>query len=288
MTALLGKTSGLSWSTYRVEKPITTRTGKLPGQRAEPALSSEKFSAWLTELSSRGVSLAWETNAFVLYWPSQESYSFRDVERVRVNWASLLEHFHLRPPTAEQRVLPLSMPLSELPLVFLDTETTGSSVEDRIIELYAAHSDGAFFSRFDPDGFPVQQGAYNIHGITDEELVGEPLFSARAEELLEFVEGQIIVAHNAQFDCRMLRQEFSRLSITWEPFFSLCTLKLARRLVPESPKHTLEALAAFFGITQREKHRASADVETLRNIWPHLIKQLPQNATLQDLLQEAA
>jgi len=98
MTHLIGALSlaFVSWSSYKIIRPLTTRSGKLPGQRAEDPLRPAQLTLWLSDMESRGVVLSWEDGCFTLAWPSLESYGYRDVERVRVNWSALLTHFKLR------------------------------------------------------------------------------------------------------------------------------------------------------------------------------------------------
>lgn len=283
MTHLLNPSLLSAWSYYKISRPLTTRTGKLPGQRAEAPLAPQRFTDWLHQVEQRGVSMVWEDGSFVLRWPTCESYDWRDVERVRVNWSQLLTRFRLR--TQSTTALPLSMLVSELPLVFLDTETTGTSGEDRVIELCCQGLDGQGQTwRFDPDGVRSNPMAFAVHGITDEELVGEPYFGQCIEPILDQLDGHVVVGHNVGFDVRMMKADFLRAGVEWEPLAQIDTVKLSRRLFPELPSHKLTALADHFQIKHLAAHTARGDVDTLRALWAKLIEKLPPTTTLQDLL----
>lgn len=281
------------WLSYQVTRPITTRSGLLPGQRAERPLSVDQRLLWLSDLEFRGVRVTFdETPAspcFLIYWPSIESYDFRDVERFRVNWRALLDYWGLRAhepqATGTVHLLPGVSPLALLPLVFVDTETTGVSAEDRVIELCCQDESGAGkVWRFDPEGKHSSEMAFSVHGITDRELIGEPVFEWCLTEILEWLDGRVIVGHNVGFDVRLLKQEFARCGLDWVPLAQVDTVKLSRRLYPELTSHKLGLLADRLGIAQHGAHTARGDVDTLRALWRCLCQRLPKAATLKDLL----
>jgi hypothetical protein len=278
--------------TYRVTRPLTTRSGKLPGQRAEAPLAAAQLDDLLASFDRRGVTLRLVDGVFELSWPSREAYYFRDVERVRVNFDALLLRLGYKqaPVVTPGHGFDLGAPPDLLPLAFVDTETTGLSGEDRIIEIYISTwtpgtppEEGEFYSRFNPEGRRSNPRALEVHKIRDEALLHEPLFRARLDEVLEHLEGRIFVAHNAGFDKRMLAQELEREGISWAPPLMVDTCKVARRLWPQLNSHTLEYLAGLFGF-ENVTHEARADVFVLRRLWREFSIQNP-DLTLADLLR---
>lgn len=103
-------------------------------------------------------------------------------------------------------------------LVILDTETTGMPVTEghRIIEIGCVEVIGRrltgrhFHVYLQPDR-ESDEGAINVHGITDAFLVGKPRFADVAEEFFEFIQGATLVIHNAAFDVGFINNEFALL-----------------------------------------------------------------------------
>jgi DNA polymerase-3 subunit epsilon len=85
-----------------------------------------------------------------------------------------------------------------------------------------------------------------------------PKFYEVAKRIVEITEDCILVAHNAQFDYRILCTEFSRLGFEYvRP--SLCTVELAKDLIPGQPSYSLGKLVRSLGIPVSDRHRASGD-----------------------------
>lgn len=85
-----------------------------------------------------------------------------------------------------------------------------------------------------------------------------PKFYEVAKRIVEITEDCILVAHNAQFDYRILCTEFSRLGFEYvRP--SLCTVELAKDLIPDQPSYSLGKLVRSLGIPVSDRHRASGD-----------------------------
>ncbi|MCL2740540.1 MAG: PolC-type DNA polymerase III [Oscillospiraceae bacterium] len=161
--------------------------------------------------------------------------------------------------------------------VILDLETTGlSKAADRIVEIGAVRvSGGAVVSSFhtyvDP-GFAMPAEASGLTGIGDGDLAGAPAEGPALRDLLGFVGGSLLVAHNAPFDLGFLEAAASRagLSLGLDVFD---TLGAARALLPELPKHSLKALAAHFGISLEAHHTAEGDARATAELYGRLIKE---------------
>lgn len=160
--------------------------------------------------------------------------------------------------------------------IIFDTETTGlSNKDDRIIEFGGLELDNkfptgkSFHVYINAAGKKVHPDALGVHGITDDFLKDKPLFKDVVDDLLVFLEGAKLVAHNVSFDMGFLNAELSRLdmpSIGNEHVID--TLALARRRHPMGP-NSLDALCRRYGIdnSRREKHGALLDAELLAEVY---------------------
>lgn len=164
--------------------------------------------------------------------------------------------------------------------IIFDTETTGLDArEDRVIEfggieLVNKFPTGRTFHHYiNPQGRAVHPEALAVHGISDDQLVGKPTFRELAGELAAFLDGAMLVAHNANFDIGFLNAEFARLGMpAVDPGVVIDTLALARRKHPMGP-NSLDALCRRYGIdnSHREKHGALLDSELLAEVYVELM-----------------
>src|SRR5436190_10777279 len=96
--------------------------------------------------------------------------------------------------------------------------------------------------------------------------------------LAELLEGRVLVAHNAPFDRRVLRQAFERCGLDWPDPPTLCTVALARRFAPLARRRGLASLAAALGIEVDEVHRALPDALTCARVFCALFPRLRAHA----------
>jgi DNA polymerase III subunit epsilon len=113
-------------------------------------------------------------------------------------------------------------------------------------------------------------------------LRNAPKFYEVAKRIVEITEDCILVAHNAQFDYRILGTEFSRLGFEFiRP--SLCTVELAKDLIPGQPSYSLGKLVRSLGIPVTDRHRASGDaLATVK-----LFKMLLDKDTAKSIIQQS-
>jgi DNA polymerase-3 subunit epsilon len=163
--------------------------------------------------------------------------------------------------------------------IVLDTEATGvDPASDRIIEIGCVEllnhiPTGRTYHAYLNPQRSVSQGAYNVHGLSEEFLKDKPVFSAIADELLGFVGEARLVIHNASFDMGFLNAEFGRTGHPNVPFErAIDTLSLARRKHPNAA-NSLDALCARYGIdnSRRTKHGALLDAEILAEVYIELM-----------------
>ena len=150
----------------------------------------------------------------------------------------------------------------------LDIETTGGKYnEEGITEIAIYKYDGheivdQFISLINPER-EIQPFVVNLTGINSNMLRSAPKFYEVAKRIVEITEGCILVAHNAQFDYRILCMEFRRLGFEYERP-TLCTVELAKDLIPNQPSYSLGKLVRSLGIPVADRHRASGDATALR------------------------
>lgn len=165
-------------------------------------------------------------------------------------------------------------PLSALPLVSIDTETTGRDPnEDRIVEIACVLWDsGRVSARRDwlvNPGRPIPEDARAVHGISDDDVRDKPTFAEVAEEVLSAMSGRVPVAYNAEFDQRFIHLELDRAGIrrasgpaavrdgvSW-----IDPLTWARELQKDEKSRALTAVAERLGIEIQQAHRATDDAE---------------------------
>jgi DNA polymerase-3 subunit epsilon len=164
--------------------------------------------------------------------------------------------------------------------VILDTETTGLDpaaghriVEIGCVELINCIPTGrVWHCHLNPDR-DMPYAAYEVHGLSIEFLSTKPRFHELADDMIEFIEGAMLVMHNAAFDFAFLNAELERLKrplLRWDRVVD--TLALARRKHPGSPC-SLDALCKRYGIdlSGREKHGALLDCRLLASVYVELV-----------------
>ncbi len=125
---------------------------------------------------------------------------------------------------------------------------------------------------------PLGRGIQRFTGITQEMLADAPGLEAVLPPLEELLRGRVLVAHNAPFDRRVLRQAFGLIGLDWPNPPVLCTAALARKLLPLQRRRGLTVLADALGIDVELAHRALADAETCARVLCALFPRLCANA----------
>jgi DNA polymerase-3 subunit epsilon len=161
--------------------------------------------------------------------------------------------------------------LREIPFVVVDVETTGGRPPgDRVTEIgavrvRAGRMETEWSSLVNP-GRPIPSFVSRLTGIHDVTVAAAPPFAAVAESFLEFLGGAVFVAHNARFDWRFVNAELLRASGGLLTNARLCTVRLARRLLPHVRRRNLDALAWLFGVEIPGRHRALPDARATARI----------------------
>ena len=158
----------------------------------------------------------------------------------------------------------------------LDFETTGFSAErDEIIQVGAIkYRSGIEVARFDRFVQPRQVIPYRITqltGITEEMVQDAPPLAHTLIELYDFLKGETIVAHNASFDMRFLRENFYRHGISNDQYPVIDTVKVARHSNLTVPNFKLETLKDFLNI-HTTSHSAINDCFVTGSLYYHCKK----------------
>ncbi len=159
----------------------------------------------------------------------------------------------------------------ELPLeydrdiAFFDLETTGTNIQvDRIVEICVAKlsADGSLevrTRRLNPE-MPIPPEASKIHGITNDEVAGEPNFGAVASSLMRFIEGCDFAGFNInRFDLPLLAEEFKRAGLRFD--YHKSRVIDAQAIFHKKEPRTLAAALEFYcGKSLDDAHSSEADV----------------------------
>jgi len=147
----------------------------------------------------------------------------------------------------------------------IDIESTGGKYnEEGIMEIAILKFDGTeivdkFVSLINPER-KIQSFVKRLTGIDEELTRLAPKFFEVAKRIIEITEDSIIVAHNAQFDYRLLKTEFSRLGYEFRRD-TLCTVELSKKLLPDMQSYSLGKLTKSLGIAMSNRHRAEGDAQ---------------------------
>jgi DNA polymerase-3 subunit epsilon len=184
----------------------------------------------------------------------------------------------------------LDAPLATAEFLAVDTETNGLARERcELTEVGAVLvGGGELHDRWESlvgVAQPLGRGIQRFTGITQTMVDHAPPPEAVLPELAAQLRGRVLVAHNARFDERVLRQAFARAALEWPDPPVLCTVALARRLAPLQQRRGLAALADGLGIEVAATHRALPDAETCARVLCALFGRLCANAeTIGDAL----
>lgn len=164
--------------------------------------------------------------------------------------------------------------------VVFDIETTGfSPVNNRIIEIGAVKVSGGQvterFSTFVNPQVPIPFEIEKLTGIRDEMVMEAPPIEEVLPEFLEFCTGCVPVAHNAGFDMSFIMENARRQGLPAE-FTYVDTVGIARVLLPNQSKHTLDAVAKTLNISLENHHRAVDDAECTAWIFVKFVKMLAE------------
>ncbi|HZU60476.1 MAG TPA: exonuclease domain-containing protein, partial [Solirubrobacteraceae bacterium] len=165
----------------------------------------------------------------------------------------------------------LEQPIASAEFLVLDTETNGLwGDECELVEIGTVLVGGGElhdrWSSLVRTQLPLGRGIRRLTGITQAMVDGAPELEEVVPLLRPLMEGRVLVAHNAPFDRRVLRQAFGRCGLEWPSPPFLCTAAMARVLLPLARERRLQSLASSLDIDAPVAHRALADAETCAQV----------------------
>jgi len=173
-------------------------------------------------------------------------------------------------------------------VVITDTETTGVNAHThRIIEVAGMRVPGvgeaSQFSELVNPCSSVPRRITRITGITTAMVFDKPTASDIMPRFLAFLGDGVFVAHNIRFDWSFVNAELERAGLSPMTNRGLCTLKLARRLLPGLRSKSLGSLAAFYRIPAEGRHRAQKDVEVTAQVFERFCEMVIDEHGISDI-----
>jgi DNA polymerase III epsilon subunit family exonuclease len=188
--------------------------------------------------------------------------------------------------------IPLETPLAEVKFTVVDLEATGSNPRtDQIIEVGIVRIERLrIVSEYETlvrPSVPIPSWIRRLTGIDEDTVRHAPRFCEIADEVLEHLSGAAFVAHNVEFDAPFLFSQLGGEGYRPPPCPLLCTVRLARRFLPQVDSYRLDALASHFGIPLERHHRAVDDAMATAAIFLRLVQRLRTAGvvTLGDLME---
>jgi DNA polymerase III subunit epsilon len=167
--------------------------------------------------------------------------------------------------------------LASLSYVVVDVETTGTSPwsGDRITEIAAiVVRDGVVAERFETLVNPersIPPMITNLTQINWEMVKDAPRFRDICEQVVSVLQGHVFVAHNADFDWRFVAAEVQRATGQRLSGRRLCTVRLARRVLPQLRSRRLDSVANYYGVEILARHRAAGDAVATAHVLLRLL-----------------
>ena len=159
----------------------------------------------------------------------------------------------------------------------IDIETTGSRhqfgqiTEIAIFQHNGIEITGSYSTLIKPD-MDIPLFITRLTGITNEMVRDAPRFYEVAKTIIELTAGRTFVAHNVHFDYNYLKEEYKRLGYNYYRK-TICTVRLARQLLPGHKSYSLGKLCANLGIEINGRHRAAGDAYATAQLFNLLLKE---------------
>ncbi len=192
---------------------------------------------------------------------------------------------NLNPETSTVELIAASfekLKLVDADFVVFDFETTGAKCPpSRVTEIGAFRvENGKITAKFHTLVNPeteIPLFITQLTGISDEMVKAAPKFREIIVDFLEFIGDSVLVAHNAHFDLRFLNHEIGMIYENYRirnPH--LCTVQLARKLLPDLENHKLNTVAEHYAVSLEHHHRASDDAHATAKIFVNFLEMLDE------------
>ncbi len=183
---------------------------------------------------------------------------------------------HLRPELTYNKDVYTNVKKNKQLFTIIDIETTGNSyrfggiTEIAIISFNGNEITHVFDSLVNP-GIDIPLPITRLTGITNQMVKDAPKFYEIARTVAELTASKIFVAHNVSFDYKFFQQEFGRLGFDFQRK-KLCTVQMARKLIPGHASYSLGRLCGNLGIPIESRHRAIGDAMATTELFKILLK----------------
>ncbi len=159
----------------------------------------------------------------------------------------------------------------------IDIETTGNSpkygsITELAIYLHNGQKIVNHYSTLINPEIDIPYYITKLTGIDNKMVKDAPRFQEIAKPLLGFISGHIFVAHNVRFDYQFIKEEYARLGYNFNSK-TLCTVKLAKQLLPGHTSYSLGKLCSDLGIEINGRHRAAGDAYATVKLFEILLQQ---------------
>lgn len=145
----------------------------------------------------------------------------------------------------------------------IDIETTGNNykfgnITELAVYLHNGQKITNYYSTLINPGIDIPYYITRLTGIDNEMVKNAPKFYEIAKTIIELTAGCTFVAHNVKFDYNFIKEEFARLGYIFNRK-TLCTVQLARKLLPGHKSYSLGKLCSDLEIDINGRHRAAGD-----------------------------
>lgn len=179
-------------------------------------------------------------------------------------------------------------PWQKIPFIAFDTETSGAyPIQSEVVEYGAVKwMNGKIVDTmqflFKPRE-PMSDFIIGIHGITNEMVAEAPPISKHIQQIYDFMDNGVVLAHHAPFDFGFMVPEFEKYvgKLPQQP--GLCTSLIARKVITGTPNHKLQTLAQHFKINSGQAHRALDDAKTCLEVAFKCFETIGAHATLEQI-----
>jgi len=182
----------------------------------------------------------------------------------------------------------IDIPLSQAEFCVVDTETTGLSarnnniIEIGIVVINNLKITDKYHSMINP-GRHIPPNITMLTGITFDDVKEAPFFEDVANDISEFIDKKVLVAHNISFDRSFLKKEFLSSESNIPNVPQLCTVKLARKIYPNLRSKSLGSVCRHLKIKNINTHRALSDAEATAKILIKMIEKLQKEKGIENL-----
>jgi len=180
---------------------------------------------------------------------------------------------------AREIVFPAADALASLSYAVVDVEATGGRVTggDRITEVAVVEvKNGVATTVFDTLVNPersIPPWISRLTNISWEMVRNAPVFAEICDQLLAVLDGRVFVAHNANFDWRFLSMEIERATRRTLSGRRLCTVRMARKLLPGLRRRSLDHVSLHYGVEITRRHRAGGDAFATAQVFLRMMEE---------------